>query len=155
MHILSQADERFISINCLEYVTIIINFCTALTFYGNNKSIIDDPYPVVLCVTDNMSAQKWTTHTCKKSIIGQTLTRLFCGLMIGSNVGINSLWISTKDNVIADEISRLKSASTNNPTATPTYDYSKLQQNYEELKACTFFHLSQELLSVIWDILLT
>jgi hypothetical protein len=116
-------------INCLEYVTIIINFCMALTFYANNKSIIDDPYPVVLCVTDNMSAKKWTTHACKTSIIGQALTRLFCRLMIGSNVGINSLWISTKDKVIADEILRLKSASTKNPTASTTYDYSKLQQN--------------------------
>jgi hypothetical protein len=29
LHIPSQADERFISINCLEYVTIIINLCVA------------------------------------------------------------------------------------------------------------------------------
>ena len=67
------------------------------------------------------------------------------------------MWaISTKANTIADEISRLKkSASTNNPTSTPTYDYSKLQQNYEELKACTFFQPSQELLLLIWEILLT
>jgi hypothetical protein len=71
-------------------------------------------------------------------------------------VGINSTWISTKANTIADKISWLKkSASTNNPTSTPTYDYSKLQQNYEELKACTFFQPSQELLSLIWEILLT
>ncbi len=155
LHIPSQADKRFILINCLNYITIIINFCAALTFYANNKSIINNPYPVVLCVTDNMSAKKWTTYTCKKSIVGQALARLFRRLMIGWNVGITCLWISTEDNVITDKISRLKSASTNNPTATPLYDYSKLQKNYKELKACTFFHPSQELLSLICDILLT
>ncbi len=74
--------------------------------------------------------------------MGQALARLFCGLLIGSNVGINLSWISTKDNVIADKILRLKSVSTNNPTSTHTYNYSKLQQNYEKLKACTFFHPS-------------
>jgi hypothetical protein len=156
LHISSEKDERFISINCLEYITIIINYCAALVFYAENKSRDDDPHPVVLCVTDNMSAKKWTTHTCKKSRIGRALARFFCGLLIGSSVGINSTWISTKANTIADEISRLKkSASTNNPTSTPTYDYSKLQQNYEELKACTFFQPSQELLLLIWEILLT
>jgi hypothetical protein len=91
-------------------------------------------------------------HTCKKSTISRALARLFCGLLIGSNVGINLLWISTKDNVIANEISKLKSVSTNNPTSTHTYGYSKLQQNYEESKACTFSHPSQELLSLIWEI---
>ena len=102
-----------------------------------------------------MSTKKWTMHTCKKSTISRALARLFCGLLIGSNVGINLLWISTKDNVIANEISKLKSVSTNNPTSTHTYGYSKLQQNYEELKASTFFHPSQELLSLIREILLT
>ena len=135
---------------------VIINYCVALVFYAENKSRDDDPHPVVLCVTDNMSAKKWTAHTCKKSRIGRALARFFCRLLIGSSVGINSMWISTKANTIADEISQLKKlASTNNPTSTPTYDYSKLQQNYEELKACTFFQPSQELLSLIWEILST
>jgi hypothetical protein len=156
LHIPSKKDERFVSINCLEYITIIINYCAALVFYAENKSSDDDPHPVVLCVMDNMSAKKWTTHTCKKSRIGRALARVFCGLLIGTSVGINSTWISTKNNTIADEISRLKkSSSTNDPSSTPTYDYSKLQQNHEELKACTFFQPSQELLSLIWEILLT
>ena len=105
LHISSEKDERFISINCLEYITIIINYCAALVFYAENKSRDDDPHPVVLCVTDNMSAKKWTTHTCKKSRIGRVLARFFCGLLIGSSVGINSTWISTKANTIADELS--------------------------------------------------
>ena len=45
-------------------------------------------------------------HTCKKSIIGRALARFFCGLLIGSEVGINAKWISTEANKIADEIEK-------------------------------------------------
>jgi hypothetical protein len=107
-----------------------------------------------MCVTDNTSALNWTLHTSKKSIIGRALARFFCGLLIGSNVGVNAKWISTTENVIADKISRLKST---NPTSSPslTHDYSNLQQEHKELKACSFFHPSPKLLSLIWEILLT
>ncbi len=82
------------------------------------------------------------------------MARFFCGLLIGSSVGVNATWISTTKNVITDKISRLKST---NPTSSPslTYDYSNLQQEHKELKACSFFHPSPKLLSLIWEILLT
>jgi hypothetical protein len=35
------------------------------------------------------------------------LGKIFCVLLIGSNVGVNAKWISTTKNVIADKISRL------------------------------------------------
>jgi hypothetical protein len=59
---------------------------------------------MVLCITDNISAKNWTTHTCKKSIIGCALACCFCGLMIGSQVGINAKGISTTTNKIANKI---------------------------------------------------
>jgi hypothetical protein len=67
---------------------------------------------------------------------------------------VNAKWISTTKNVIADKISRLKST---NLISSPslTYDYSNLQQEHKELKACSFFHPSPKLLSLIWEILLT
>ena len=145
-------DKTFISINCLEYVTIIINYCAAISAILEDNDITD-PHPVVLCVTDNISAKNWTVHTSKKSIIGRALARFFCGLLIGSNVGINAKWISTLANKIADEISRIKK-SAHNPSSFQ-YDFSKLQQDHVELKHCRFFQPSQELLSMIWDILLT
>jgi hypothetical protein len=153
VHLKNNSDETFISINCLEYVTIIINYCASKAVF-EGKKITDDPHPVVLCVTDNTSALNWTLDTSKKSIIGRALARFFCGLLIGSNVGVNAKWISTTKNVIADKISRLKST---NPTSSPSlsYDYSNLQQEHKELKACSFFHPSPKLLSLIWEILLT
>jgi len=81
-------DGLLISINILEFVTVIINYCAVLHFVMT-MSATDDPYPVLLNVTDNASALSWTTGSCKKSKVG-------------------SKWISTDDNKIADDISRIK-----------------------------------------------
>jgi len=56
LHLKNNKDQTFISINCLEFITIILNFCAALTAFYEDSNI-DDPYPVVLCVTDNISAK--------------------------------------------------------------------------------------------------
>ena len=77
----------------------------------SESDIINDPHPVVLCVTNNISAKTWMTHTCKKSIIGRALARFFCGLLIDSGVGINATWISTTENKITDDISRIKKSA--------------------------------------------
>ena len=74
----NNGDETFISINCLKYGTIIINYCAAIYAVLKNKDITD-PHPVVLCATDNISTKNWTVHTSKKSIIGNALARFFCG----------------------------------------------------------------------------
>ena len=157
LHLKDNSDKRFISINCLEYVTIILNYCASLVTFASRK-IDDDPYPIVLCVTDNTSALNWTLHTSKKSNIGRALARFFCGLLIGSNVGVNAKWISTIENVVADKISRLKATIDTNPKSSlsvNTYDYANLQQEHVELKACVFFQPSHRLLLLIWEILLT
>jgi len=76
LHLKNNKDETFISINCLEYVTRIINYCTAITAISESEDI-DDPNPVVLCVTDNISATKWTTHTCKSQSLDEPLQGSF------------------------------------------------------------------------------
>jgi hypothetical protein len=157
LHLRNNSDEKFISINCLEYFTIIVNYCAALVTF-TSKTINDDPHPVVLCVTDNTSALNWTLHTSKKSRIGRALARFFCGLLIGSNVGINAKWISTVENEIADKISRLKKLTPTESTSSSshdTYDYANLQQEHKELKACNSFQPSHKLVSLLSEILLT
>ena len=113
LHIPDESDVRFISINCLEYFTIIINYCGVKVYFATATNE-NNPYPVVLCITDNISTQKRTTHTSKRSLASQALARLFCGLLIGSNVGINVTWISTRANKLADKISRLKKVTSAN-----------------------------------------
>jgi hypothetical protein len=120
LHLKDNSDKTFILINCLEYVTIILNYCASLVAFVTWK-VNDDPYPVVLCVTDSTSALNWTLHTSKKSIIGRALARFFCGLLIGSNVGMNTKWISTIKNLIANKISRLKEFINTNSKSLPSF----------------------------------
>ncbi len=54
LHLKNNSDDTFISINCLEYVTIIIGYCAALVVFAAHK-VNNDPYPVILCITDNTS----------------------------------------------------------------------------------------------------
>ncbi len=91
-------------INVLEFVMVIINYCAALHVVWTSP-VTDDPHPVILNVTNNSSALSWTLHTCKQSKIGQMLAPFFCSLLIKLPLGINSQWISTIDNKIADNIS--------------------------------------------------
>jgi hypothetical protein len=134
-----------------------VNYCASLVVFATQK-VNDDPYPVVLCVTDNTSALNWTLHTSKKSRIGRALARFFCGLLIGSNVGVNAKWISTVENEIANKISRLKkltSTDSKSSSSHDTYDYANLQQEHKELKACNSFQPSHKLVSLLSEILLT
>jgi hypothetical protein len=151
LHKQDNSDDLLISINVLEFVTVILNYCAMLHIL-TTTDVTDDPHPVVLNVTDNRSALNWTLHACKTSRIGRLLARVFCSLLINSPIGITSKWISTHDNDIADDISRQKR---NSPSSVATFDYSSLQQKYPELKTCSFFHFSPELLSLIWEIVLT
>jgi hypothetical protein len=96
-----------VSINVLEFVMVIINYCTTLHDVWTYP-VTYDPHPVILNVTNNSSASSWTLHTCKQSKIGQMLARFFCSMLINLPLGINSQWISTIDNKIADNISHLK-----------------------------------------------
>jgi hypothetical protein len=56
-------------INVLEFVMVIINYCTALHVVRTSP-ITDNPHPVILNVTDNSSTLSWTLHTCKRPKIG-------------------------------------------------------------------------------------
>ena len=157
LHLKDNSDESFISINCLEYFMVIVNYCTSPVVFAT-QLVKNDPHPVVLCIADNTSALNWTLHTSKKSSIGRALARFFCGLRIGSNVGNNEKWISTVENKIADKISRLKKLTPTDLKSTfthHTYNYSNLQQEHKELKACNFFQPSHKLVCLLSDILLT
>jgi hypothetical protein len=154
LHLKNVEDLNFTFINILEHVTIIINYCGALTAYLKD-GLTDNPHSLVLCIVDNISGKNWTMHTCKQSITtGCTLARFFCGLLIELDVGINAKWISTMANKIADKILRLKKTHTSTASSF-SYDFSKLKQDHADLKHWCFYHPSQELLSMIRQILLT
>ncbi len=154
LHKRDNADGLLISINVLEFVTVIINYCAALhTVLTKNPT--SNPYPVLLNVTNNASALSWTTGACHKSRIGHLLACFSCSLLINSPLSINSQWISTLHNAIADDISCAKTAASEYTHSYPSFDYSSLQQKYPKLSHCSFFQPAPELISLIWEILLT
>ncbi len=148
----NNADGMLVSINVLEFVTVIINYCAALHVVWTYP-ITDDPHPVILNVTNNSSALSWTLYTCKQSKIGQKLAHFFCSLLINLPLGINSQWISAIDNKISDNISCLKKQSDIN--SSPAFDYTILKQMHLELRHCSSFQIQPELIMLIWDIVLT
>jgi hypothetical protein len=116
---------------------------------------MSNPYPVLLNVANNAKALSWTTGACQKSRIGRFLARFFSSLLINSPLGINSQWISMLHNAIADDISRAKTAASEYTHSFPSFDYLSLQQKYPELSHCSFLQPAPELISLIWEIVLT
>jgi hypothetical protein len=153
LHKQDNTDGLLISINVLKFVTVIINYCAMLHIVTTILAT-NDLYPVLLNVTNNASALSWTTGACKKSKVGRMLAHFFCSLMINSPLGINSKWISTDDNKITDDISRIKFESANEDSP-PFFDYSSLTQRYPELIHCSSFTIQPELISLKWEIVLT
>ena len=86
--------------------------------------------------------------TGSRSLIGRTLGRFFCGMIMGTALGLDADYISTHANVVADYISRLKRSSDGQ------YDHSKLLTDHPLLCSCRTFQPSKSLLTMLWDIML-
>ena len=154
LYLKDDSNKDFVSINVLEFVTIIINFAgalTALTVDGHP----DDPFPVLLNFADNMSSVRWTNHYCKGSMKARALGLLFCCLLANCFLGINAKWTAGDENDIADAISRTKNVSDPDGTNHRSFDYSLLVQQFPQLKLCRRFHPRPEFLSLIWQTIQT
>ena len=163
LHLVDNSNGDFVSINVLEFLTIIINYAAALTALladGHDS----DPFPVLLNFADNTSSVRWTNHHCKGSLKARALGRLFCGLLANSFLGINAKWLSGESNDIADAISRIKAekhspsvrASLDKSTLNETsFDYSQLKKQFPVLKPCRLFQPSKPFLSALWQAVLT
>jgi hypothetical protein len=154
LHKQDNADGQLISINVQEFVIVIIYYCAALHMVLSTNPM-NNPYPVHLNVSNNASTLSWTISACRRSRIGCILACFFCSLIINLPLGINSQWISTLHNAITDDISHAKNAASDHTHSHPLFDYSSLQQKYPELSHCSFFQPVPELISLIWEIVLT
>ena len=79
-------------------------------------------------VSDRQAIPLNPVGLCKSSITGKLLAKSFPFLLMDYKLGINSKWLSTTDNYIADEVSRLKSCMhlllNNFPLTIPHFDRS-------------------------------
>ena len=69
LHRKDNKDGQLVSINVLEFVTVIVNYIASLHVI-TTTSLINDPYPVILNITDNALALSWTLNTCHTSKLG-------------------------------------------------------------------------------------
>lgn len=142
----SATSKGFICINCLETVVIIINLAAAIVVCATDG--LDTSYiPILLNYCDNTSACSWVTKRCRGGLIGRALGRLFMGLLLSTDIGIQAEWLSTTDNKLADLISRFTGQNID-------YDFSRLIVDYPQLKVCRRFVPSASLLKLLHSTLL-
>lgn len=141
-------DGRLIDINVLEYASILITYLICCHLISERGMLAEDPHPTVLISGDNSCSESWSTKGAKHSRVGRALGRLQCALMLKNDVGLNVEHISTDDNVVADDISRIDSEDK------LTHQFPLLQQKHQVLRGCQRFHLSSSLASIIMEMLL-
>ena len=137
-------NNKFILINVLEYAGIIITFVAATHYFLSNPRDTDSQ-PVARLIADNSASESWIIKACTRSAIGRALGRVQCALMINIPVGLDCDYVCSKDNKVADGLSRIKRASN-----AASY-FSSLKQKYPELAGCRRFHPSSKLISIITE----
>ena len=147
IYVTNDSEGKLISINVLEYAALIINYVACYHFLVFREPDPTNPHPVVLLYADNTTAESWFVKACKRSFIGRALGRIQGALMINNPVGINVAHVTSKDNEIADGISRIKRE------ADTVFGMDSLFKDHPKLKSCPRFHPSAELVSLILDTL--
>jgi len=141
----------FISINLLEYTTIILSFAACIQTIRNNYPL-PQPYPTFHIYSYNTAAVAWTRRAVSSTNMGKSLAFILTSLLINNtNIGLSSSHIAGEDNTIADNISRLIPLTSSHKLSR---SFFTLKQKYKNLDSCSRFHPSPELLSLLWDALL-
>ena len=121
-------NKQVISINQLEYATIVVNYLAATWCLRLADS--PDTCPVVRIESNTTTSKAWSHKGCKDSLGGRTLSHIHNALLLGNRAGLQVACISTTDNVIADRISRIPHTA-DIPTAFPS-----LLQDHRALHGC-------------------
>ena len=145
----SDKDGTLITINALEYASLIINYVAATHVLVHECPSADNPHPMVLLYADNTAAESWMKKASSSSDGARALGYIQAALMMNNPVGIYVDRVTTTDNVVADKISRIAS-ETHLAADIPT-----LCQEFPQLKSCQRFHPSVELTSLILETLST
>lgn len=144
IYVRNNKEGKLVSINVLEYAALLVTYAAAYHYHHNHPDP-SDPYPVVKFYADNTACESWMEKACNSSLIGRALSRLQCAMMINNNVGFSTGHITTKDNVIADLLSRITCE------ANISHEFNSILQGYPELGGCKRFHPSAALISHIMD----
>jgi hypothetical protein len=147
---LNPKNPRYVHINHLEFVVVFLQLAAITQLYDNGQLPPEVAAPVLLILTDNMTAKSWThrvtaRHTARK---GQLLVSMFAELLHRCPVGVNAEYIPSAENKKPDFVSRIS-------RNTPPF-LRKQQILLEEPLATTWrsFQPSPELISSLRSVLL-
>ena len=139
--------EHFISINLLEYATILISYAAASQAFQDGLIVTNQPFPIIHIDSDNMSSIAWTKKAATATIKSKALTRIFAALTLNNPLGLTTGHIQGKLNELPDLISRINS----NKNA---QSFTQILQKYPWLNSCHPYQPSQELVSHLLSALL-
>jgi hypothetical protein len=145
---LGKKDKSLISINLLEYATIIVGLAATIVAWEESPEP-KQVHPLMLIFTDNTTAKSWTRKIAGlKTVQARALARLLCHLLMQTpDLGLSTEYVDGKKNDTADYLSRLrKQIGPNQPL-----NLSTITQKYPKLKECRRFLPSQELLSLLYS----
>ena len=148
---LPKGDKRLISINKLEYASIIFSLAASILSWEALPVDQRPIHPMILSWTDNTTAEAWTRKIAGLTgPQGKSMARIFAHLLMFSNVGVRAAYIKGEENPIADYLSRLRDQ--NNFSQ---FQYDSLVTQFPRLKQCRRFLPSPELLSLVYSALST
>jgi len=111
-HVISYTSKTTtVDINILEYSALLVNYLVCTHLILRQYRLVHDPHPAILLHGDSTASESWVTKVSKHSHIVQALGHLQCTIMLQSPVGLQTKHISTKENVIADNISCIQHES--------------------------------------------
>jgi len=141
-------DGSFLSINLLEYTTIILSYAASIEAI-NLSSLSPPPHPTLHIASDNTAAVAWSRRAASSTTSGKSLSIILSHLMMRfQHIGLHSTFIPGKLNIIADALSRMYNQSNSHLHISSLFN--PLAQEHPLLKRCRRFHLHPELLSLIW-----
>ena len=150
---MSNKNTKYIHINCLEFVILILQLATAITRLEDKsptQQTLRDSFPhgipaipTILMWTDNTPSKKWANKVSTASPKGQHLIRVYAKLLSQYNLGTNCDWIKGSENNDADAISRP------NPLLSDRKHCQQIFQQIPATQSCNYFRPDQELTSLL------
>ena len=132
----------------LEYAAVIVTLLGCYHHFLIHKESIQDPHPTFHLRCDNTQGEAWAKKGCKTAAIGRALSRLQAALMIGNPIGYTMGRISTTDNIVADDISRIPCESLTHT------EFLKICTQHHRLIGCRRYQPNPVLISSLMAALL-
>jgi hypothetical protein len=151
---LKPSSKDFVHINCLEFIMVILQLAACRVRLTDPQCHHNFPngriptHPVMLCRTDNTSAEAWSNRLSAASNKGQSLIALYAEMLRTCSLSLNSQHIPGEQNILADFLSR-----PSNFDLSHSDRITQIFQQHDTLRTWNYFRPSQELTQLLGSLL--